>query len=130
MQNTRTRADKAVDSPGHTFLMHILYGIHRHPNSEGLHGRLGDIYHLCNAKKNDLLGRMYTNHWCRSLQTSWCGTALQPFTRYHILQHIPILLISSQFLQGYLSTWRGCRAVSRYGIGSVPFPPLWLLSTG
>ena len=35
------------------------------------------------------------------------GTALQLFTRYHLLQHIPILLISNQFLQGYLSTWRG-----------------------
>lgn len=57
-----------------------------------------------------------------------------PFSGYHILQHIPILLISGQFLQGYLSTWReggrgegGCGAVSRYGIGSVPLPPLWFI---
>lgn len=37
------------------------------------------------------------------------GTVLQLFTRYHLLRHIPLLLISNQFLQGYLNTWRGVR---------------------
>lgn len=51
-----------------------------------------------------------TSAACADLYTeaSQCAaTALQLFTRYHLLQHIPILLISNQFLQGYLSTWRG-----------------------
>lgn len=71
--------------------------------------------------------------------SSRCGSAdklvaarllqLQLFSSYHLQRHILILLISDQFLQGYLSTWRKVRAVSRYGIGSMPFPPLWLLST-
>lgn len=37
------------------------------------------------------------------------GTVLHLFTKYHLPRHIPILLISNLFLQGYLSTWRGVR---------------------
>lgn len=75
-------------------------------------------------QRNSSDGHTDTSSLCRSLyrsQSQNVGTALQLFTRYHLLQHIPLLLISNQFLQGYLSTWRGWGAVSRYGIGSVPF---------